>query len=796
MLLLRLGPSPASLPLAAGLTEPGYIPTDAMFAKECNAVAAVRGGPGHGPGLQSNQFPMKTLTDSLRISATCTILVVLALIAPRTGRAAPTVYDHHVLFDNGPTEGGYVYSDSFQVAPSTLETIGDKCPIDTTHFVSPPDGLRLHWRSASGGDWRMTITIPQRYARVFPFEGDALTFWCYADSEITPANTPRLYLVDKSRSGTPSIPLVRGDEHIPAGKWVLMKIPFKAFYQRIYNGTGENTFDSHQLMSVSFVQGLDDNHDHTLYLDDFQVRDANSGDTTPPDAPATVTATGYDQHIDVSWTPSHAADLLSYRIYRSFDGRNFTSVGTQQGSWHRFEDFPGAQGRTATYRVTAIDIAGNESAPSPTASAATHPLTDDQLLDMVEAGCFRYYWEAGHPKAGLAPEVLPGDPNLLAMGGNGFGVMALIVAANRHFVTREQAAGRMLKIVRFLARADRFHGAWPHFLNGDTGKVVAFFGPYDDGADLVETAFMMQGLLAARQYFDRDNAAENEIRTTITRLWHEVDWAWFRKNPDSPVLYWHWSPDHGFYISHPLVGWNETMIVYLLAIASPTHPVPASMYYTGWAGTSDLQLRYRRGWSRTTQGDHYVNGNTYYGIKLDVGEGVGGDLFFTHFSFMGFDPRGKRDRFTDYFDNNRALARINQAYCIANPRGFVGYGANCWGLSAGVNSGGGQPQPRDDNGTINIMASLASMPYTPHASMAALKHFYRDLGPKTWGIFGFHDGFNETQNWYEEVYMALNQAPITVMIENHRTGLVWREFMKNPEIQPALDAIGFKSDRP
>jgi hypothetical protein len=161
---------------------------------------------------------------------------------------------------------------------------------------------------------------------------------------------------------------------------------------------------------------------------------------------------------------------------------------------------------------------------------------------------------------------------------------------------------------------------------------------------------------------------------------------------------------------------------------------------------------------------------------------------------MGFDPRGIRDAYTNYFTNSRAIALIQQAYAIENPRKFAGYGADTWGRSAGVNSGGGRALPRDDNGTINIMASLASMPYTPDESMAALRHFYRDLGAKTWGDYGFHDGFNETENWFDADYMALNQAPIVVMIENHRTGLVWKNFMANPEIAPALKAIGFKPD--
>jgi len=769
--------------------------------------AARCGGPQN--ALSAKRRSSHRTPNWQKIASTFLAFALLATLA-----VGQTFYDRHVIFDNSLPDGGCDSSHSYVVAPSTLETSDGKFPVATEHFVSPPNSLRLKWKSAVGGDWQMTLEIPRRYARPFKFEGDALTFWCLSDFEITAENSPRVFLQDTAKEGTPSITLVQGGARIPAGQWVLVKLPFASFHSPIYNGTDDNRFDPSAFLRVSFMQGLDDAREHTLYLDDFQIRDAASSDSTPPPVPVDVAADGYERHIDVSWkagadlvnpvggefahvpaTAENRRPTLAYRIYRSWDGKTFEPVGTQQGTRTRFTDWIGARDREAFYRVTALDLAGNESAASSTAHARTRKLTDAELLDMVEAACFRYYWDAGHPVAGLAPEILPGDENLLALGGNGFGVMALIVATERKFVTRDQATERLLKIVHFLSRAERFHGAWPHFLNGDNGRVIPYFGKYDDGGDLVETAFMIQGLLAARQYFDRDVPAERELRETITRLWRGVEWDWYRKTPDSDVLYWHWSPDHGFYISHPLIGWNETMIVYLLAIASPTHPVPASLYHTGWAGASPRNILYRHGWSRTTQGDHYTNGNTYYGIKLDVGEGSGADLFFTHFSFMGFDPRGIRDRYTNYFENNRAIARIAHAYCVANPLHFVGYGADCWGLSAGVNSGGGRALPRDDNGTINIMASLSSMPYTPDESLAALKHFYRDLGAKVWGIYGFYDGFNQTQNWFEPVYMALNQAPITVMIENHRTGLVWKNFMASPKIKPALDAIGFKPDK-
>jgi hypothetical protein len=723
-------------------------------------------------------------------------VVALALLLATTA-GAQTNYDRHVLFDNSPAGGGYAHSETFAVAPSTLAMIDGRFPVTTEHFVSPPNALRLQWRSGKGGDWRMVLKDRDHDWRNFELEGDTLAFWCWADTEITAANSPRIFMQDAGNLGTPSLTLVKGNARIPAGQWVRIKLQFET-PETLYQDTSDKTFQLRNAVSVTFTQGLDDGVEHTLYVDDFMIINRAETDITPPPAPTNLTVKGYEKHFDLVWQHSAAPDVLAYRIYRSPNGKEFKPIGTQRNDRNRFEDFAGDAGQTAFYKVSAIDLAGNESPLSAaSAAASTHVLSDDGLLDMVQEGCFRYYWEAGHPNAGMAPEILPGDENLIAAGGNGFGIMALLVATERQFVTRDQGAERMLKISRFLAKADRYHGVWPHFLDGRTGKTLAYFGKYDNGGDLVETAFVIQGLLAARQYFDRDTAAEREIRDTATRLWREVEWDWYRQTPDSDVLYWHWSPNHGFHIHHPLIGWNETMIIYLLAIASPTHPVPASLYHTGWAGQAERNVQYRQGWSRTTDGDHYTNGNTYYGIKLDVGEGNGSDLFFVHFSFMGFDPRGLRDRYTNYFTNNRAIALINRAYCMENPLKFAGYGPACWGRSAGVNSGGGRPLPRDDNGTINVMASLSSMPYTPEESMAALKHFYRDLGAKTWGTYGFHDGFNETDEWYDEVYMGLNQAQIVVGIENCRSGLVWKLFMSNPEIDPMLKAIGFKrQDQP
>jgi len=728
----------------------------------------------------------------MRAALLIPLAVVSAAFAAERGETTST-YDRHIVFDHGARTASYFYSDGEQTSPSSVDLVNSRLPLDSSHSLVPPSALRLTWSSKFGGDWKATVKCRDHYGLTDNFDGDQVSLWCFSENGLTQDEAPGVYLEDKDGNGTSLAGLLANTGPLPAGKWVLVKLPLTTF-RTIYRSTDVSNFQLRRLAAVVFMQRLDDGTKHTLFINDVQVGQSAPPPASLPSVPGNLTVTAGERHFDLKWSPIADTDVLRYRIYRSLDGRDYSLVGTQSVGLERFTDFVGEPGTTAHYKVSAESLSGLESPPCADASATSRLMSDEELLTMVQEGCFRYYWDGAHPNAGMALEITPGDRNLVALGASGFGLMALVVGTDRGFVTREQGSERVLKIARFLEHADRYHGVWSHFLDGRTGKTIPYFGPYDDGGDLVETSFLMQGLLTARQYFDRDTPAEREIRETITRLWRGVEWDWYRRDPKGDFLYWHWSPDHGWYIGHPLIGWNETMIVYLLGIASPTHPVPSSLYYSGWAGQSDTAVQYRRGWSRTTAGDHYANGNSYYGIKLDVGEGTGGNLFFTQFSFLGFDPRNKRDRFTNYFDNNRRLALVNQAYCAANPMQFKGYGANCWGLSAGVNSGGGMPLPNADNGTICTSAALGEFPYTPAESMAALKHFYRDLGAKTWGIYGFHDGFNETQEWFEPVWMGLNQAQIVVMIENYRSGLVWKRFMSNPEIQPALDAIGFKAE--
>jgi hypothetical protein len=710
-----------------------------------------------------------------------------------TGALANTEYYRHVFFDNSLTADNYFYSAGSKSEPSSLALNGEKLPVDTEHFHTPPNALKVEWTSRAGGGWVAQVEVVKFRNREIRFEGDTLSMWCYSAEAIRAQQLPLVRIADTDDHFSGPVRLGKFVPGVKARKWVKVSIPLGAF-----TSASIHALDAHRLQSIIFSQGEADGETHALTVDDIAIEPASMVRGAAPATPTEVRATGYERHIDVAWSENESAAVQQYVIYRSLDGKDFQAIGIQEAGIKRFTDFLGKVGKKATYRVAAETWDGRASGMSSEASAATHAMTDDELLTMLEEECFRYYWESAGTHSGMSRENVPGDDRIVATGASGFGIMALVVGVERGFITRQQGAERMAKIVTFLEKAPRYHGAWSHFMDDRTGESLPVFGMFDDGGDLVETAFLMEGLLTARQYFDRGDTGEVALRGRISKLWETVEWDWYQRSQQSDALYWHWSPRWSWEINHKLTGFNEVMMVYLLGIASPTHGVQPGLYYTGWADGAGFPEGSHFGDGRGVNAKNdFLDGKTYFGIKLDVGTKEGNPLFFTDYSYMGFDGRGIHDMFTDYFENNRNLALINRAWCIENPGKHKGYGADSWGLTASDGPSGyvpHAPDKEDDTGTMTPTGALSSFPYTPEASMLAFKHFYRDLGGELWGVYGPRDAFNMDENWIAPIFMGLNQAPIVVMTENYRTGLVWRLFMSNPEIRPMLDKIGFKSE--
>ena len=676
-----------------------------------------------------------------------------------------------IYFSDSPSDTFYDPSWGFVEAPSLLERVGDKFPVSADVYYQGQNSLRLSWTSLSGGDWGMAVA-----ALGWPghdvFLKETLSFWVYTETPISAGELPLLYLEDLSNLKTAKIGMSAYVENIPVAEWAEIRVPLLPFKAQPQEA------DLTRIKTIFFGQDANDASAHVLYLDEIRMVTGETIDRIPPSVPQNVTASGYERHVVLEWEPVSDEDVFGYNIYRAGRGQVYKKIGTTTADLTVYADFQGEMERRYDYQVSAFDTSYNESAASERATGITSQLLDDEgLLDMVQEMTFRFFWAYAHPVSGMSRERYPGNSELVTSGGSGMGLMTIPVAIEREFITRAQGAAHVLKVLSFLKNAERFHGAWSHWLDGSTGTVIPF-SPFDDGGDIVETAYVAQGLLTVRQYFDQDDPNEHQIRQLATELWETIEWDWYRRAETPNVITWHWSPNYEWQINMPVVGFNEAMIVYLLAIASPTHPVPASLYEEGWANTP-----------------HYDNGKLFYGLPQYVGKDRGGPLFFTHYSFMGFDPRGKRDSHTNYYDNNRNISLINRAWCIENPGDYVGYSEDCWGLTASDDPLQGylahEPATGLDNGTITPTAALSAFPYTPAESMQALKHFYRTQGELLVGALGFKDAFNLSLDWVAESFLAIDQGPIILMIENYRSALLWDLFMANPEIAPMLAAIGF-----
>ncbi len=700
----------------------------------------------------------------------CSLGLLVAATGTATNSYAQTSYYRHVIFDNSQQSGLYWPSTATASEPSQLQQVDAHLPVETGIFHSPPNALRLDWLSKKDGAWDAEIHLNNFPHRFPELNGRYLYFWLYAPVAIAADDLPAIVLSDAgdgngSSSFTAAEPLAKFTGDIPAARWVQVRIPLSDLRSAsIYD------FHPEHLHSVIFHQSRADAVRHVLIVDDIRVDDDMAAQALSEIlfTPEHVAAQGYERHVLLQWEGAQTAGLDHYVVYRSVAGAAFEPIGIQLPGVHRYSDFIGKSNVKAQYKVAAADWQGHTSAQSVAVAAATHDMSDEELLTMLQEASFQYYWDGAGKNSGMAQENIPGDDRIVATGASGFAISALIVGVDRHFVTREQGVERMEKIVAFLERAPRYHGAWSHYMDDSTGQTMPVSGMPDNAGDLLETSYLMQGLLTARQYFNGKNQHEQDLYHRISNLWESVEWDWYRASAPSQVLYRHWSAQSGYQL--PLLGVHESMASYLLAIASPTHAVSADLYYSGWL----VQ-------------------------PLRADPETADSLFYTHAGFMGLDPHGLRDNhILSYFESNRNVVLRNRAWCIDNPGHFAGYGSDAWGLAANFGPDGymkSAPDTAHDDGTITLSAALSSFPYTPEASLAAFKHDYRDLGAELWDIYGPRDNYNPGLHWVASHYMGIHQAPIVVMIENYRTGLLWKYFMSNWEasdMQTRLDEAGQK----
>jgi hypothetical protein len=481
-----------------------------------------------------------------------------------------------------------------------------------------------------------------------------------------------------------------------------------------------------------------------------------------------------DRSVILHWDPTIDSRLAGYHVYRA---PSATGPFERQGATlptNHFIDFVVENDSTYHYRVRAVDTAGRESLDSAIISATPHVLDDEAFLDLVQHTAFDYFWYETTPENGLIND-RSSDPSLSSIAAVGFGLSTLTVGIDRGWISREVGRARVLTTLEFLwnsphgpeADATGYNGFYYHFLDIQTGRRDG-----DSELSTIDTALLLSGVLHVQQYFDQNDATEAKIRTLADAVYRRVDWRWMQVR--SAKICHGWNPEKGF-IPYDWGGYNEAMILYLLALGSPTFPVSADAW-TAWTSSYTWQTHYGQAFVIFPP----LFGHQYSHVWID---------------FRGIQDAYMRDKGLDYFENSRRATLANRAYAIANPHGWADYGENVWGLTASDVPSSyrarGAPPEQSDDGTITPTAAGGSVAFTPRESLAALRHMYATYRTRIWGPYGFKDAFNPSMKWFASDYLGIDQGPIVLMIENYRTGRIWKVFMQHPAIQRGLVRAGF-----
>jgi len=671
-------------------------------------------------------------------------------------------YDQGIVAVNNLGASDFEYTH-----PPGGEQWNDKVPCSTTAYKGSTS-LKFNYTSSASGNWFVSI-FRNDWSEADISGLDSLSFYIYSETEFPGAALPLIGLkaINVSGAGEVSSSLYELSDYngdIPSSTWTRITFPLDI----IMNDGANSTMDFSRAKAVTFNQSEDDNSSRIILIDEITAY-KTIGDIPPV---AVFTATGYDSHAELTWEQPSAG--LSYRIYSSSDdGVSFRLVTETDADFYMDFVTEDERNKNITYRIVAT-AQDKESDPNEE-TVEIRDFTDDELMDMVQRYSFRYFWEGAHQETGMALERSNGNGRTAASGATGMGLMAMIVAHEREYQPKGLVKDRILMILDFLETCDRHHGAWSHWYNADTKKTQPF-SEKDDGGDMVETSFVAAGLIAVKNYFTGTDTKSVLIREKADQLWKEIDWTWYRQGGQN-TIYWHWSPNTDFEMNMQVRGWNEALITYIMAASSPTYGIPKAVYTAGWARNGNI-----------------VNRRMFYSIPIELSPNWGGPLFWLHYTHLGINPHGLVDEYADYWQEHVNTTKIHYEYAIDNPLGHTNYSAKCWGLTASDDPYGYTAhKPWDnDNGTISPTAALSSMPYLPGKVMKALKYFYRDRGEDLFGKYGPYDAFNDKLDWVKESYIGIDQGPIVVMIENHRTGLLWNNVMIDSDVQAGLEELGFE----
>jgi hypothetical protein len=701
-------------------------------------------------------------------------------VCPTTGRAQskPDI----LIFDEDDAAGVGYYDASFgfRSAPSTLTLGGpgsDKLRIVQSQAATGSVSGLLQWSSSTGGNWRLFVSSPG-WGSNNATGYDSLVMVVNGPEGIPGAALPRLALESTANISTPLVPMAPYLSELDADSttWQRVSVPLSAFEP--YGG-----FSLGSLKDFNFSQGPTDGTTHTLWFDNVRViAKTTPPDTVVPSAPRHPLARAGDRSILLHWDWNQEADLLGYNVYRSdAPGAPFVKVTGSPLLLSGYADLSVTNATPYGYAVTAVDVQFNESPPSDTVLVSPAPFGSDQeFLTYVEQAAVDYFWYEANPANGLIRDRSTRG-SVASVAAVGFGLSAITVGVRNGWIERTLARDRTLVTLRTFWDGPQgpdatgmigYKGWFYHFLDMGTAERA-----WDAELSSIDTGLLLAGILHAREFYDRADSVESEIRSLADSVYARIDWNWMTNG--QAALTMGWRPGTGF-LPYRWIGYNEAMILYILGLGAPENPLPAQSW-TAWTSGYSWQ--------------------THYGFSFIAFP----PLFGHQYSHCWIDFRGIADLYNassgiTYADNTRRATYAQQAYCIANPGGFSGYGPLLWGLTACDGPGGtgyqgyaarGAPPAQNDDGTIAPTAAAGSLPFAPEICVPTLRNMYDQYRASIWCLYGFRDAFNLQAGWWDSDVIGIDQGPIALMLENQSSGGVWADLQRATEVQRGLAAAGF-----
>ncbi len=695
-----------------------------------------------------------------------------------------------VVFENSILEGNYMYSDVYHDDHSWVENVAGKLPVSDSIFFTPGNSLSLRYVSAEKGNWHTQVTFPEAVNRYFPHTADVLTFKLYVASNTESSALPRLSLIQRD---TLSHILELADyvDGFRANMWLNVRIPVTAVNGLLMEAP---------IDGIRLSQGQTGPGTHWLFIDQIEFVSANPPRAKLSSPAVLASATAYDRHVDLTWQLPLTPSIRYIKVYRADDNEHFEPVAIRPVFVQKYTDYVPYPEKKYSYKIAWVDYDYLESPFSEVVEATTHTASDSTLLDFIQAAHFNYFMERAEVNSGMHGIHFGVDDATVSVMETGLSLLSHVVAAERGFISRKAAIDRLRRIVDFLAKVERYHGAFPAKIDGRTGKGIFEIDSVPE-ADLTATAFLMQGLLVAQQYFGVDSSEVGGLTAKIDTLWDGVEWNEFVVAGQPNILLDKWSPVSGFKQSQPLGGFGQDFIGYVLALASPRYSLNPDAYVEGLGiprelpdSTYLMELANNDLFAVDVGGDtaatlpryhelKYTTDTTLYGLPITVGS-IETSLLEAYVPFFAFDPRGKRDTFTNYFTNN-----VNLSSAVRrrdNEQGYGGFSTNIWGTTViGVDTLGADSV--GDIHAINPAIASASYAYLPEPALRSIKALYGRYGQALFTEYGFRKWIAPERNAVSSGFDALNQAAVVVMIENGRSGLVWDLFTSHPDIKKVVE---------